>query len=68
MQSRAKGRAEGVGGLMDTVTHGIVGALIGKAFFAGDPRRDCAVLARAAVHTRARRGDFCDTRRHLPGH
>jgi len=26
-------------GLMDTVTHGIVGALIGKAFFADDPRR-----------------------------
>jgi membrane-bound metal-dependent hydrolase YbcI (DUF457 family) len=28
-----------VGGLMDTVTHGIVGALIGKAFFTGDPGR-----------------------------
>src|SRR5260370_40203147 len=24
---------------MDTITHGIVGALIGKAFFAGEPSR-----------------------------
>ena len=34
--------------LMDTVTHGIVGALIGKAFFAGDPVARAGLLARAA--------------------